>query len=205
MLPGMVGAVAYGSGRKAFDPSQTIAGKTGTCIQQNGWVGLFTSYAPVEDPQLAIAVIGRGPDARQHVPAWIAGQIYKSLAYRFGRRGNRQPYTLTPDILKPRPKVDPAIAAAVSEEDAEENAAAAEEAATDASVPTDDANDARNGKKGEPVRRVLQPVEVIPYDATAQPANSNARPVLKSAPTPVKQTPAANETRPRRVNPTEPQ
>ncbi|HYY42974.1 MAG TPA: penicillin-binding transpeptidase domain-containing protein, partial [Pyrinomonadaceae bacterium] len=137
MLPGMVGTVSYGSGRRAYDPNQTIAGKTGTCIQQNGWVGLFTSYAPVEDPQLAIAVIGRGPDARQHVPAWIAGQIYKTLAYRFGKRGNKPAYTLTPDILKPKPKVDPATALALSEEDAEENKAAADEAAATAPVPAD--------------------------------------------------------------------
>jgi len=31
MVPGMVGSVNYGSGRRAFDPFETIAGKTGTC------------------------------------------------------------------------------------------------------------------------------------------------------------------------------
>jgi penicillin-binding protein 2 len=30
MVPGMVGAVNYGSGKKAYDPMQTVAGKTGT-------------------------------------------------------------------------------------------------------------------------------------------------------------------------------
>ena len=34
MVPGMVGAVNYGSGRRAYDPTQTVAGKTGTCIGQ---------------------------------------------------------------------------------------------------------------------------------------------------------------------------
>src|ERR1044071_548633 len=34
MLPGMVGAVNYGSGKKAYRPEQTVAGKTGTCISQ---------------------------------------------------------------------------------------------------------------------------------------------------------------------------
>ena len=206
MLPGMVGSVSYGSGRRAFDANQTIAGKTGTCIQSNGWVGLFTSYAPVEDPQLAIAVVGRGPDARQHVPAWIAGQIYKSLAYRFGKRGNRPPYTLTPDILKPRPKVDPATALAISEEDAEENQAAADEAAAAAANTTTDATtgEPASGKKGEPVKRVLQPVQPNANSTGVRPAPIAPRPTTtKTAPPPTQKQPA-NDTRPRRVNPNDP-
>src|SRR6266850_3056468 len=47
MVPGMIGAVNYGSGKKAYRPEQTVAGKTGTCIGQGAWLGLFTSYAPV--------------------------------------------------------------------------------------------------------------------------------------------------------------
>lgn len=52
MVPGMVGAVNYGSGKKAYDPLQTVAGKTGTCIGQGGWLGLFTSYAPLANLSL---------------------------------------------------------------------------------------------------------------------------------------------------------
>src|SRR5712692_4548773 len=63
MLPGMIGAVNYGSGRKAYRPEQTVAGKTGTCIGQGAWLGLFTSYAPVVNPRLAVVVITRGTDA----------------------------------------------------------------------------------------------------------------------------------------------
>jgi membrane peptidoglycan carboxypeptidase len=200
MLPGMVGSVSYGSGRRAFDANQTIAGKTGTCIQSNGWVGLFTSYAPVEDPQLAIAVVGRGPDARQHVPAWIAGQIYKSLAYRFGKRGNKPPFSLTPDILHPHPKVDAATALAISEEDAEENKAAADEAAAAAAIgetATDEnASEPANGKKGEPVKRVLQPTQTAPANSTVKPASIAPRP---AAPATNKQPPPAGDSRPRRV------
>src|SRR5688500_11571029 len=59
MVPGMVGAVNYGSGKKAYDPLQTVAGKTGTCIGQGAWVGLFTSYAPLANPRLAVVVITR--------------------------------------------------------------------------------------------------------------------------------------------------
>jgi membrane peptidoglycan carboxypeptidase len=206
MLPGMVGAVAYGSGRKAFDPTQTIAGKTGTCIQSNGWVGLFTSYAPVEDPQLAIAVVGRGPDARQHIPVWIAGQIYKQLAHRFGKRGNRPAYTVPTEILKPQPRLDAATAIAAGDEDAEEKEAAAEATADGVTVPEEeDAADERSGKKGEPVvRRVLQPVPTNPNGSLVQPAAVTPRPAAKPAPTPARQSPpAAHETRPRRVNPNE--
>jgi hypothetical protein len=79
ILPGMMGSVAYGSGRRAFDPEVTIAGKTGTCIEDGSWVGLFTSFAPVNDPQLAVVVIARGTDARNHFPASVAGQIYRGL------------------------------------------------------------------------------------------------------------------------------
>jgi membrane peptidoglycan carboxypeptidase len=84
MVPGMVGSVSYGSGRRAFDPTETVVGKTGTCIDQGTWVGLFTSYAPLANPRLAVVVIAKGLDAHNHVPAAVAGQIYRDLNGRFG-------------------------------------------------------------------------------------------------------------------------
>jgi membrane carboxypeptidase/penicillin-binding protein len=84
MTPGMVGAVSYGSGRKAHDPMATVAGKTGTCIENGEWVGLFASYAPLNDPKLAIVVIARGSDGRNHFPAAVAGRIYRELSRRHG-------------------------------------------------------------------------------------------------------------------------
>ena len=90
MLPGMVGAVSYGSGNKAYDPRQTVAGKTGTCIEDGEWVGLFTSFAPLSNPRVSVVVITRGADAHNHVPAAVAGQIYRNLDTRFGRPGNTQ-------------------------------------------------------------------------------------------------------------------
>lgn len=84
MAPGMAGSVSYGSGRRASNPQEVIAGKTGTCIEQGVWVGLFTSYAPVANPRLAVVVIARGADGRNHFPAAVAGQIYRALATRFG-------------------------------------------------------------------------------------------------------------------------
>jgi membrane peptidoglycan carboxypeptidase len=90
MVPGMVGSVAYGSGKRANDPGETVAGKTGTCIEQGTWVGLFTSYAPLANPRLAIVVIARGADAHNHFPAAVAGRIYRDLNGRFGTPVNLQ-------------------------------------------------------------------------------------------------------------------
>src|SRR6185369_16084548 len=84
MVPGMVGAVNYGTARRSYDPTQTVAGKTGTCIGSGGWVGLFTSYAPLANPRLAVVVIAQGNDGRHHFPAAVAGEIYRELNHRFG-------------------------------------------------------------------------------------------------------------------------
>ena len=122
LVPGMIGSVNYGSGKRAFDPLQTIAGKTGTCIgSDRTWLGLFTSYAPVQNPQLAVVVIAKGSDGRGHIPAYIAGQIYKSLRHRFGPGKDVTPYASAP--IAPRPKLDPNAAAALSDEEREEQAA----------------------------------------------------------------------------------
>jgi membrane peptidoglycan carboxypeptidase len=88
LVPGMVGAVNYGSGKRAQDPQQQVAGKTGTCIEDGGWVGLFASYAPVLSPKLAVVVITRGADARGHFPAAVAGRIYRELGNPPGAPGN---------------------------------------------------------------------------------------------------------------------
>ncbi len=85
MIPGMAGSVNYGSGARAHDPGMTVVGKTGTCIEPGGmWVGLFTSFAPLANPRLAVVVIARGPDGQNHFPAAVAGRIYRDLNGRFG-------------------------------------------------------------------------------------------------------------------------
>jgi penicillin-binding protein 2 len=123
IIPGMIGAVNYGSGKRAFDAMQTIAGKTGTCIgSDRTWLGLFASYAPVQNPRLAVVVVTRGGDARRHFPAYVAGQIYRSLKHRFGPGTDDMPYASAPP-LAPRPKINPNAAAAISDEDREEEAA----------------------------------------------------------------------------------
>jgi penicillin-binding protein 2 len=137
MLPGMIGAVNYGSGRKAYRPEQTVAGKTGTCIGQGSWLGLFTSYAPVVNPRLAVVVITRGSDARNHLPAAVAGNIYRALSPRFGTLINFQVAENSDDATPASDKK----AAALNEEAQETKAATeaeanAEEAAADATNTT---------------------------------------------------------------------
>jgi membrane peptidoglycan carboxypeptidase len=149
MVPGMVGAVNYGSGRRAYNPTQTVAGKTGTCNGGEGsWVGLFTSYAPLVNPKLAVVVITRGTDAHRHVPAAVAGQIYRDLSRRFGTPTNLQ------------------LASAPDDEEQDEDAATAQ---ADAGANSPDSNNANSAPAGTPmplltpaqrenVKRVLMPI-----------------------------------------------
>jgi membrane peptidoglycan carboxypeptidase len=136
MLPGMIGAVNYGSGRKAYRPEQTVAGKTGTCIGQGAWLGLFTSYAPVVNPRLAVVVITRGTDAHGHLPAAIAGNIYRTLSPRFGTQINFQVAQGADDEEETNPRDKKA--AALNEEAAETKAQ------TEAEENGDDAADTAN-------------------------------------------------------------
>lgn len=176
MVPGMVGAVNYGSGRKAYDPTQTVAGKTGTCIGEGGWVGLFTSYAPLANPRLAVVVITQGTDARRHFPAAVAGEIYRQLNHRFGTAINLQVASTLDDEEK---EVADAEAAA---ENAEVNGELAESGSGEAEpkakpAPAKTATEPRNN-----VKRVLMPLEKKPVPGPKAPA-------------------ATTEQRPRRINP----
>lgn len=146
MVPGMIGAVNYGTAKLAYDPLQTVAGKTGTCIGQGGWLGLFTSYAPVNDPKLAVVVVMRGSGARGRVAASVAGKIYRALNSRFGTPTNMR-YAQTPDAT--RPKVDPK--AAIMSDESE-----ADEAERDGVDPTD--NTAAQDNSRSTVKSVLMPV-----------------------------------------------
>jgi penicillin-binding protein 2 len=159
MVPGMVGAVNYGSGKKAYDPLQTVAGKTGTCIGQGAWVGLFASYAPLANPRLAVVVITRGPDARKHFPAAVAGKIYRELGSRFGTPTNLD-IAATP--------ADDSRSAELNEEakDAEEEEIAMEEAA----ISEEEAK-AASAAAAEPS---------TPQPLVNQPGNPSVKPVLKT-------------------------
>src|SRR5262245_6406548 len=207
MLPGMIGAVNYGSGRKAYRPEQTVAGKTGTCIGQGSWLGLFTSYAPVVNPRLAVVVITRGADAHNHLPAAVAGKIYSALSPRFGTLINFQVAQTSDDEA---PKGDKK-AAALDEEAQETKAAtdaekkaeekAEDDAAAEAtkSMPNADGTSASPTQPATPDAKSKVKATVLPVDnkpkTVAKPANTPAT-------TPPK--PAANEapdTRQRRIQP----
>ncbi len=117
LVPGMIGAVNYGTARRASAPTMTIAGKTGTCTGQGSKLGLFTSYGPVHDPQIVVSVILRNSGTGGKWAASVAGDIYRNLSHRFGPRPGSAPAGLASDMLAPRPKIDPTRAAEVSDEE----------------------------------------------------------------------------------------
>src|ERR1041384_5202097 len=134
MIPGMVGSVNYGSGRRAYDPTHTVAGKTGTCIGDGGWVGLFTSYAPLANPRLAVVVIAQGTDGRRHFPAAVAGEIYRQLNHRFGTTINLQVASTLDDEEKEVADAE-AAADAAAEGEATETTGETTKAATATATP----------------------------------------------------------------------
>jgi hypothetical protein len=199
MVPGMVGAVNYGSGRKAYDPTQTVAGKTGTCIGDNGWVGLFASYAPLANPRLAVVVIAEGTDARRHFPAAVAGEIYRQLNHRFGTAINLQVASTLDDEEK---EVADAEAAAENTAAGEGEESTAASGAATTTVPADTAPATNNAVKPavtEPkntVKRVLMPLpNKNPETQKTQPATNSKTPAAPGTTT------APPEQRPRRIQP----
>lgn len=196
MIPGMVGAVNYGSGRRAYDPTQTVAGKTGTCIGQGGWVGLFTSYAPLANPRLAVVVITQGTDARRHLPAAVAGEIYRQLNHRFGTAINLQVASTLDDEEK---EVADAEAAAENGEETTDSTKANDTTTQPATATSTPATAPAPVKAATPeprntVKRVLMPLEKKPVDA-----QQNATKPSTTVPTP--STAASGAQRPRRIQP----
>ena len=199
MVPGMVGSVNYGSGRRAYDPTQTVAGKTGTCIGSGGWVGLFTSYAPLANPRLAVVVIAQGSDGRHHFPAAVAGEIYRQLNHRFGTAINLQVATTADDEEKEvgdDEESGDASAAAGTTGDQTTATATPSPAATDAATKT---QPAQTVAPRSTVKRVLMPIEKKPADASstkpAQPAATTKAPTTNPSP---------SDQRPRRAQPEQP-
>ncbi|MEP6901892.1 MAG: penicillin-binding transpeptidase domain-containing protein [Actinomycetota bacterium] len=133
VIPGMIGAASYGTARRGVDSSLEIAGKTGSCIGQGSWLGLFASVAPIENPRLAVVVILRGQGERGKYAAAVAGSIYNSLRNRLKIDGNKNLAKL-PLQIKPQSKVDAKTSAEF------------DDAETDDS---DDNGTPRQGKKGD--------------------------------------------------------
>jgi penicillin-binding protein 2 len=196
MVPGMIGAVNYGSGHKAYRPEQTVAGKTGTCIGQGAWLGLFTSYAPVVNPRLAVVVITRGTDAHGHLPAAVAGNIYRSLSPRFGTMINFQVAAADEGDETPTGNGNKK-AAALNEENKETKAAIeAEENGDNAAdnSATGNANTNTANQAGTEPKNKVKP--------TVMPIDNKAKPAAKPTATPAKpNSKEANDGRPRRIQP----
>ena len=199
MIPGMVGAVNYGSGRKAYDPTQTVAGKTGTCIGQGGWVGLFTSYAPLANPRLAVVVIAQGTDARRHFPAAVAGEIYRGLNHRFGTAINLQVASTLDDEEKEVADAEAEAEKAAAEgentevvNDQTNKTASATATPVNTSQVAPAATRSVTPEPASKVKRVLMPLEKKPVEAPK--TNST-----NSTQTPATSAPGAE--RPRRIQP----
>ena len=153
-------------------------------------MGLFTSYAPLANPRLAVVVIAKGSDARRHFPAAVAGEIYRGLNHRFGTAINLQVATTLDDEEKE---------VADAEEAAEQTAdsIAAETPETSVATPA------------------VKPAQTTPEVRTATPElrNNQVKPVLMplgKKPEPQKSTQPvttpggnvpADQQRPRRIQP----
>ena len=202
MVPGMVGAVNYGTARKSYDPTQTVAGKTGTCIGQGGWVGSFTSYAPLANPRLAVVVIAQGTDGRRHFPAAVAGEIYRQLNHRFGTAINLQVASTLDDEEKEVADAEAAAENADADGTTTETNGETTQAATATATPVPTvAPAATKPATSEPkntVKRVLMPLEKKPVEAPKRNSMPN------NTTTKTTQTPATivpGEQRPRRIQP----
>lgn len=82
--PGMMGAVEYGTARRAaYDPNEPILGKTGTCTDSRSptHLGWFGSFNEVGTHKLVVVVLltgGKGVSGP--TAAGIAGQVYRNLS-----------------------------------------------------------------------------------------------------------------------------
>ncbi|MCE5299371.1 MAG: hypothetical protein LLG37_00655 [Spirochaetia bacterium] len=75
----MTSVVTDGIGQKAQVSGITVAGKTGTSGKGGNLNAWFISFAPAENPQYAIAILGDGEGKGMTVAAPIAGEIYREL------------------------------------------------------------------------------------------------------------------------------
>lgn len=123
VLPGMIGAVNYGTARRSEGTEMNVAGKTGSCIGQGTWLGLFASVAPVVNPKLAVVVITRGQAERGKYASAIAGSVYRSLRHRYSGNDARDFTARVPLELKPQQKASATTSAQLDtdDEDSDEN------------------------------------------------------------------------------------
>ncbi|MGH9898832.1 MAG: penicillin-binding transpeptidase domain-containing protein [Pyrinomonadaceae bacterium] len=182
LIPGMIGAVNYGTGHRAYSATETIGGKTGTCIGQGSWLGLFGSAAPIENPRLAISVVLRGSGERGRSASDVAGKIYRALSSRFGHANDPNAIQMakTPNELIPHSKITAAEAAAISDEDKE--ADSAEEAAADSQIANPSTQQVNGTSQAGSVKKVIMPV--VPKASPDQKGKPAAAPTINSQASP---------------------
>ncbi|MBL8189337.1 MAG: hypothetical protein JNK38_15115 [Acidobacteria bacterium] len=103
LLPGMIGAVNFGTARPAANPMFQIAGKTGTCTGDRDKLRLFTSFSSVENPKVVVTVITTDSKLGGNHATAIAGKIYAGIAPRFFRE-RVVPAVATTEISMPEIK-----------------------------------------------------------------------------------------------------
>jgi cell division protein FtsI/penicillin-binding protein 2 len=81
--PGMMGAVEYGTARRAiFDANEPVFGKTGTCTDSRSptHLGWFGSFREVGQQKIVVVVLLTGGSAVSGpTAAGVAGQVYRNL------------------------------------------------------------------------------------------------------------------------------
>jgi cell division protein FtsI/penicillin-binding protein 2 len=90
LKPGMLGAVEYGTARRA-QQDEPIAGKTGTCTDGHTHLGWFGSFNDVGNRKLVVVVLltgGRMPSIPGPLAAGVAGEVYRSLAAKSSGAGS---------------------------------------------------------------------------------------------------------------------
>ena len=120
VLPGMIGAAEYGTARRAAFPNLNVAGKTGSCIGQGSWVGLFASVAPAVNPQYTVVVVTRGQGERGKYASQVAGKVYQALSSRFNSK-EREMIAKLPLQVKPVKKVDAKTSTQLDSEEGEDS------------------------------------------------------------------------------------
>lgn len=120
LIPGMIGATEYGTAKRAATLGLNVAGKTGSCIFGNTWIGLFASVAPAINPKYAVVVITRGESERGKYASAVAGKIYQALAPRFSR-DERETLAKLPLKLKPQRQFKAMDSAQLDSEEGEDS------------------------------------------------------------------------------------
>jgi penicillin-binding protein 2 len=98
--PGMMGAVEYGTARRAaYDPQQPLFGKTGTCTDRLspthlGWFGSFNDAT--HNKLVVVVLLTGGRPVNGPVASGVAGNVYKALSQQqyFAKDRVTSPVTL---------------------------------------------------------------------------------------------------------------